>query len=178
MLISCKQVFILTVCVMAFKTLPAQEIGLQLYSLRNEFKTDVAGTLAKIKAWKITKIEGGGTYNLPVEEYKKLLQQNNLQMVSYGADFAELQNNPQAVADAAKAFGSKFIMCAWVPHNGAFSIEDAQKAIAVFNAAGKVLKENGLQFCYHPHGYEFGPFENGTMFDYLVKNTDPPLCEF
>ena len=60
----------------------AQEIGLQLYSLRNEFKKDVPGTLAKIKAWKIKLIEGGGTYGLPVDEYKKLLQQNNLEMVS------------------------------------------------------------------------------------------------
>ena len=31
--------------------LQAQEIGLQLYSLRNQFKTDVQGTLAKIKEW-------------------------------------------------------------------------------------------------------------------------------
>jgi len=159
-------------------TLFAQQIGLQLYSLRNQFKTDVPGTLAKIKEWKITAIEGGGTYNLPVAEYKKLLLQNKLQMVSYGASFEELQNNPQGVADNAKTFGSKFIMCAWVPHKGAFTIEDAKKAIAVFNTAGKVLKENGLQFCYHPHGYEFMPFEDGTMFDYLVKSTDARYVNF
>ena len=36
----------------------AQEIGLQLYSLRNQFKTDVPGTLAKIKTWNIKEIEG------------------------------------------------------------------------------------------------------------------------
>ncbi|MDN3658731.1 sugar phosphate isomerase/epimerase [Ferruginibacter paludis] len=174
------QVFIIfcSLTIGSVNLLPAQQIGLQLYSLRNQFKTDVPGTLAKIKDWKITAIEGGGTYNLPVEEYKKLLKQNNLQMVSYGAGFEELQNNPQLVADNAKAFGSKFIMCAWVPHKGAFTIEDAQKAIAVFNTAGKVLKENGLQFCYHPHGYEFMPFEDGTMFDYLVKNTNARYVNF
>lgn len=159
--------------------LSAQQIGLQLYSLRNEFKTDVPGTLAKIKEWKIKQIEGGGTYGLPVDEYKKLLQQNSLEMVSYGAGFEELENNPQTVIDNAKAFGAKFIMCAWVPHKeGKFTMDDINKAIIVFSKAGKMMQENGLKFCYHPHGYEFRPFENGTMFDYMVKNTDPRFVNF
>ncbi|MDB5247842.1 MAG: sugar phosphate isomerase/epimerase [Segetibacter sp.] len=157
----------------------AQEIGLQLYSLRNEFKTDVPGTLAKIKGWKIKQIEGGGTYGLPVEEYKKLLKQNNLEMVSHGAGFDELEKDPQAVADKAKVFGAKYIMCAWVPHKeGDFTQAELNKAIDVFNAAGKVLSENGLKFCYHPHGYEFRPHEDGTQFDYMVKNTDPRYVNF
>jgi sugar phosphate isomerase/epimerase len=161
------------------KILPAQQIGLQLYSLRNEFKTDVAGTLVKIKEWNIKLIEGGGTYGLPLEDYKKLLQQNNLEMVSYGTGFEELENNPQAVIDDAKAFGAKYIMCAWVPHKeGVFTIEEINKAIRVFSKAGKLITENGLQFCYHPHGYEFRPYQNGTLFDYMVKNTDPKYVNF
>ncbi len=159
---------------LSINVLFAQEIGLQLYSLRNEFKTDVPGTLAKIKEWKIKQIEGGGTYGLSVDEYKKLLKQNNLQMVSYGAGFEELSKDPQAVIDKAKAFGAKFIMCAWVPHKeGEFTIDDIKKAVEVFNTAGKLMYENGLKFCYHPHGYEFRPYENGTLFDYMVKNTNP-----
>ena len=47
--------------------LRAQEIGLQLYSLRNEFKTEVPGTLALVKGWGIREIEGGGTYGLPMD---------------------------------------------------------------------------------------------------------------
>ena len=167
------------VLVISFNMSFAQEIGLQLYSLRNEFKTDVPGTLAKIKEWKIKLIEGGGTYGLPIEEYKKLLQQNNLQMVSYGADFDELAKNPQAVIDNAKAFGAKFIMCAWIPHKDEeFTIDDIKKAIDVFSAAGKLMYENGLKFCYHPHGYEFRPYEDGTLFDYMVKNTDPKYINY
>jgi sugar phosphate isomerase/epimerase len=161
------------------KILSAQQIGLQLYSLRNEFKTDVPGTLAKIKKWNIKLVEGGGTYGLPIEDYKKLLQHNNLEMVSYGAGFEELENNPQTVIDGAKAFGAKYIMCAWVPHKeGVFTIDEISKAIRVFSKAGKLIAENGLQFCYHPHGYEFRPYQNGTLFDYMVKKTDPKYVNF
>lgn len=170
---------ICTVFLISSKILPAQEIGLQLYTLRNEFKKDVPSTLALIKQWKIRQIEGGGTYGLPVDEYKKLLQQNDLEMVSYGAGFQELADSPQAVIDEAKAFGSKFIMCAWVPHNeGGFNMDDIKKAVTVFNTAGKLIAENGMKFCYHPHGYEFKPYQDGTMFDYLVKNTDPKYVNF
>jgi len=75
----------------SFQMLTAQEIGLELYSLRNQFKTDVPGTLAKIKSWGIKEIEGGGTYGLSMDEYKKLLEQNGLKMVSIGVDFDNLQ---------------------------------------------------------------------------------------
>ena len=171
--------FICTLLLISFNNLFAQEIGLQLYSLRNEFKVDVPRTLAKIKEWKIKLIEGGGTYGLPLDEYKKLLQNNNLEMVSYGAGFEELENNPQAVIDNAKELGAKFIMCAWVPHKeGVFTIDEINKAIVVFSKAGKLMQENGLKFCYHPHGYEFRPYENGTLFDYMVKNTDSKYVNF
>ena len=163
----------------SIQLLSAQEIGLQLYSLRNQFKTDVPGTLAKIKSWNIHEIEGGGTYGLPMDEYKKLLAQNNLKMVSVGADFNQLAKDPQVAVDEAKAFGAKYVMCAWVPHQGTdFTIQDIQKAVEVFNAAGKVMHENGISFCYHPHGYEFRPYEDGTLFDYLVKHTNPLYVNF
>src|SRR4051812_8043436 len=116
------------VCCSSFQGLHAQEIGLQLYSLRNQFKTDVPGTLAKIKTWNIKEIEGGGTYGLPMEEYKKLLAQNGLKMVSIGADFQKLADDPQAVVAEANAFGAKYVKCAWVPHQGDdFTMDDIKK---------------------------------------------------
>ena len=163
----------------AFQSLRAQEIGLQLYSLRNQFKTDVPGTLATIKSWNIKEIEGGGTYGMPMAEYQKLLAQNNLKMVSVGAGFEQLAKDPQPAIDEAKAFGAKYIVCFWIPHNGTeFTIDDIKKAVDVFNKAGKLIAESGLSLCYHPHGYEFRPYESGTMFDFLVKNTDPKYLNF
>lgn len=174
-----KLIVIIVLNVAVCQIAAAQEIGLQLYSLRNEFKTDVPGTLAKIKSFGIRQIEGGGTYGLPMDEYKKLLAQNDLKMVSVGADFQKLADDPQSVVDEAKAFGAKYVMCAWVPHQGDdFTMDDIKKAVTVFNSAGKVLADAGIKLCYHPHGYEFRPYEGGTMFDYLVKNTDKRYVNF
>lgn len=60
-----------------------------------------------------------------------------------------------------------------------FTIDHAKKAVADFNAAGKILKEQyGLTFCYHNHGYEFQPYGSGTYYDYMVANTNPAYVGF
>ncbi len=174
-----KIIVVFVLCLSSLQLLMAQEIGLELYTLRNKFKTDVPGALAMIKSWGIHEIEGGGTYGLPMDEYKKLLAQNDLQMVSIGADFNALAKDPQTAIDEAKAFGAQYIMCAWIPHNGdEFTIEDIKKAVDVFNTAGKQIEAAGLKFCYHPHGYEFRPYAGGTLFDYLVQHTDTKNVNF
>jgi sugar phosphate isomerase/epimerase len=154
------------------------EIGIQLYTLRNQFKNDVAGTLDLIQRWGIHEIEGGGTYGLPMEEFKKMLKDRKLTMVSVGADYKQLKENPQAAVDQAKAFGAKYVICTWIPHNGEFTMENAKEAVDVFNKAGKVLAANGLSLCYHAHGYEFGPWQSGTLFDYMMEKADPRYFNF
>lgn len=156
------------------------EIGLQLYSLRNEFKTEIPGTLDLVEKWGIREIEGGGTYGLSMEEFNKLLQKNKLKMVSVGADYAQLRDDPQSAIDNAKAMGAKYVVCFWIPHDddNVFTIDHMKEAVDVFSTAGKLLAENGLSLCYHPHGYEFRPYEKGTLFDYLVKETDSRYLNF
>ena len=162
----------------SFQSISAQQVGLQLYSLRTHFKQDVPSALAKIHNWGITEIEGGGSYGMPREEYKNLLEQNHLKMVSVGIDFSKLSDPSDAIEEA-KFYGASYIVCFWIPHDGDnFTIADMNKAVDVFNKAGKIIHEQGLQFCYHPHGYEFRPYESGTLFDYLVKHTDPKYVNF
>jgi len=157
----------------------AQEIGVQLYSFRNEIPKDIPGTLKKIREMGIKELEGGGTYGLPLADYKKIIDDNGFKMVCVGASFDKLQKDLPAVIQEAKAFGATYVMCAWVPHKeDGFTVEEANTAIEVFNTAGKTLKENGISFCYHAHGYEFRPYEDGTMFDYMAKKMNPKWANF
>ncbi|HLZ15763.1 MAG TPA: sugar phosphate isomerase/epimerase, partial [Cyclobacteriaceae bacterium] len=157
----------------------AQTVGLQLYSLRNQFPKDVPGTLALIKSWGITELEGGETYGLTPEEFNQLCKKNGLEVVSVGADFNDLDKDVEKVVGKAKVFGARFVMCAWVPHEGDnFTFADAERAVKVFNAAGERLAREGLSLCYHAHGYEFRPYEKGLLFDYLMEKTNPKFVNF
>jgi sugar phosphate isomerase/epimerase len=163
----------------AGRTSLAQNIGIQLYSLRSQLSKDVPGTVALIKSWGITELEGGDTYGLPQVEFDKLLAQNGLKVSSVGADFNDLDKDVDKVIRNAKAFHAKMVMCAWIPHDGdIFTIADADRAVRVFNEAGKKLEKEGLTFCYHPHGYEFVKYGNGTLFDHMAEGMNPEYANF
>ena len=155
-----------------------KEIGLQLYTFRAQLPKDLPGMLQKISSMGIRELEGGGTYGLSVDSFKTLLKKNNLKIVSTGSGFQELDTNAQAAANRAKALGARYVVCTWIPHEKEFTLDNAKRAVEVFNKAGKLLKENGLSLCYHPHGYEFGPYEGNTLFDYMVKNMNPSYANF
>lgn len=173
-----KPIVYLLLC-LAFYSSYSQEIGLQLYSVRNQINGNVEATLRTIKSWGITELEGGGTYGMSQEEYNTLLAKIGLKTVSIGGDFNELDKDPAKVVEKAKAFGVKFVMCSWIPHKGIqLTFEETKNAIQVFEKAGKLLSENGISLCYHMHGFEFDKYENGTLFDYMIKNTNKNYINF
>ncbi|WP_374755896.1 sugar phosphate isomerase/epimerase family protein [Larkinella punicea] len=154
-------------------------IGIQSYTYRNSFPKGVAATLDTIQSLGITEMEGGTPKGVTTEEFRKMLKERNISIPGTGAGYEQLVKDPMEVVKNAKELGSQFVMCAWIPHQkGNFTLENAKKAVEDFNRVGKVLKENGLTFCYHNHGFEFQPYEDGTLFDYMVKNTDPRYVSF
>ncbi len=153
-------------------------LGVQAYTFRKSFPLDVSATLDTIKFMGFTEIEGGGGSMKP-SELKKLCEARGISIPSIGVGYEFLNKYPDSVASMAKQMGAGFAMCAWIPHqNGVLTIQDAKKAVDDFNRIGKYLKEQGIIFCYHAHGYEFQPYENGTLLDYIIKNTDPEYVSF
>lgn len=160
------------------KLLYTAPFGVQAYTFRRSIGVTPAATLDTIKMMGFTELEGGGG-RMPPEEFKKLCDERGISIPSMGTGYDQLVKNIDSVVYRAKALGSKYVMTAWIPHTtGSFNFENAKKAVEDFNRAGKVLKENGLTFCYHVHGYEFWPHENGTLLDYIITNTNPEYVSF
>jgi len=153
-------------------------LGIEAYTFRKSFPIDVAKTLDTIKIMGFTEMEGGSNGMSP-EAFKKLCDARGISIISTGADYEELVKSPDSVAHRALSLGAKYVMCAWIPHQSAgFTFENAKKAVEVFNNAGKVLKDSGITFCYHAHGYEFQPYQNGTLLNYIIENTNPEFVSF
>jgi len=153
-------------------------IGVQAYTYRNSFPLGIVPVLDSIKALGITEMEGPNPKNITPQEFKKLLNERGISMPSIGVDYGLISKDPYQVVSLAKLFGATFVMVAWIPHGKTFTIDDAKKAVDDFNREGKILKENGITLCYHCHGYEFGPYGDGTLFDYIVQNTNPEYLSF
>lgn len=153
-------------------------IGLQLYSLRADFKKDVPGTMAKVAGFGIKNVELAGTYDMPPDKFLALLASNGLKAVSGHFSYDMYRTNAHKVAHDAEALGLKYAGCAWIPHKESFDEQEARDAAKVFNEAGKILAEHGIKFFYHTHGYEFQPHKDGTLFDVLMAETNPKFVRY
>jgi len=155
--------------------------GIVSYTFRNSFQKNVAATLDTIKAFGISNIEFSNLFGKTATELKQLLDERGMRCTSFGTGYEDLVNRTKEVAENAKTLGASFVRVAWIPHDTKipFSVVTLKKAVEDFNRAGKILKEEfGLTFGYHNHGYEFIPYEKGTLFDYLVTNTNPEYVSF
>jgi sugar phosphate isomerase/epimerase len=153
--------------------------GLQLYSLRESFKGDVAGSLDKVKAFGITEVELAGTYKLEPPVLLKMLEDRGLKAVSGHYQYEPLTKDLQKAVSEAKSLGLRHVACPWIPHpDTGFDEVTCRKAIEDFNRWGAAFAAEGIRFSYHPHGFEFLPFEGGKMLDLLIRETKPEAVSF
>jgi sugar phosphate isomerase/epimerase len=155
-------------------------VGLQLYSLRYQLASDVPGTLDEIKSWGLTNVELAGTYNLTPKQFKAQLNARGFNALGGHFPYDRLRDDVEGVARDAQILGLKYVVCSWIPHddNRPFDEPTCREAIAVFNRCGEALAQHGLKFYYHPHGYEFQPWQDGTLFDLLISGTNPKYVSF
>jgi sugar phosphate isomerase/epimerase len=152
--------------------------GVVSFTFRNDFSKDVPGTLDYIKEMGIRNIEFSNLFGKTATEMRALLDARGLVCTSYGVYYDALTNKTDAVIQDAKILGAEFVRVGMIPHKGEFTVEQADVAVKDFNRVGQKLKENGIEFSYHNHGYDFTPFQNETLYDYLIQHTNPKYVSF
>lgn len=158
------------------------KVGLQLYSLRAQFKKDVPGTLDEIKGWGIKYAEGYGdssqVMKMSPEQFKAQCDSRGIKLIGSHFAYEQFRDDVEGVARNAKAMGLQYAGCAWVPHKGPFTEQDCRETAAVFNRVGEALAKHGIKFFYHVHGYEFQPYKDGTLLDLLMQETNPKFVHY
>lgn len=166
-----------------------KEIGLQLYTLRDELPKDVKATLEKVSKAGYTNVETYGFsikdqfWGLTPKELKKILDDNGLKAVSghynlgsflYDGNITELL----ASIEAAKILKSEFLTVPWVDEPFRRNIDDYKKIASRLNEAAKLCKNAGLKLAYHNHDFEFQKHDNITGYEVLLNETDKDLVFF
>lgn len=158
------------------------DAGLQLYSLRDIFKTDASAALDKVKSFGVKLAE---TYNTPTPapaELRKMLDERGIKAVSGHFGYDMFSKDIPGIVASAKSLGLEYAGIAWIPHEAAmFDMAVAEKAAADFDKWGEELSKSGIKFMYHCHGYEFKPVAEGsekTFMDVLIEKTKPEFVAF
>jgi len=162
-------------------------VGLQLYSLRDQLPKDVKGVIAKVAKAGYKEVETfgydlkTGYWGLHTKDFGKLLKDNGLSTPSghYGIDsfFGKGDTDElKKYIEVAKTLGQTYVV---VPSlNGEFikTVDECKAVAAKLNKAADICKPYGLKLGYHNHNFEWKPLGGGaTFYDTILKETDPKL---
>lgn len=154
-------------------------LGLQLWSMREYTQNDVRDALRRVREMGFQEVELAGTYGMPVDEFRQLLDSVGLDATASHFPYERMRDSLEAVLDDAEGLGVDYLGIAWIPHEGPFDDALARQTAADFNRFGEAAAARGMTFFYHVHGYEFRADENGeTPFDVLVAETNPESVKF
>ncbi|MBI1766833.1 MAG: sugar phosphate isomerase/epimerase [Bacteroidetes bacterium] len=166
------------------------QLGLQLYSVRDDMKKDPLGTLNQIASFGYKNVEHANYvdrkfYGNSAKEFMKILSDLGLKMPSGHTVLGKQHWDEQkkdftdswkfTVEDAAAA-GQQYVVSPWLDES-IYETEDGVKHFMdVFNKCGELCKKHGMKFGYHNHHFEFAKKVNGkVLYDLILDNTDPKL---
>ncbi|MFC4809118.1 sugar phosphate isomerase/epimerase family protein [Paenibacillus sp. GCM10023250] len=155
------------------------KIGLQLYTLRDETAKDMKGTLRKVAAMGYEGVEFAGYGDIPAEEMRDLLKELNLVPFGSHVGLANLENKLDEEIAYLKTIGATYVVCPWIsPDNVAQGESFWRALIDKFAGIGERLKQEGLQFAYHNHDFEFALKIDGEfVFDAMYTKLPADLLK-
>ncbi|HEX8546532.1 MAG TPA: sugar phosphate isomerase/epimerase [Cytophagaceae bacterium] len=173
------------------KSATVKDVGIQLYTLRNEIKKDLTGTLKTVASLGYKYVEGyyvdkGHFFGMKPKEFKSMLSDMGLIMnsnhVLSGRSQPEVKssmaNNWEKIVDDLLEAGVKYVVCPWIPEVERNTINDYKKLADYLNQKGQYSKHKGIQLCYHAHDFELKPLKGQIPYDLLLSETDRAFVQF
>lgn len=112
-------------------------------------------------------------------DWKGMLDEAGLSVVSIHEDLGTIQREPEHVIEEAKKFATDKVVI-----TGMYRFDYSDKSAVLkltkdLSEAGAKLKEGGIQLLYHNHNCEFRKVEAGkTAYDLLIEETNPEYVNF
>jgi sugar phosphate isomerase/epimerase len=158
-----------------------KEIGLQLYTLRNQIKDDVKATLQAVAEAGYQQVE---PYGFPdakpmmdaAREFGLAINSSHFAWNSVVnpddkgvAPFAE-------ILEQAAAAGLTHLVIPYLEDRNRKTLDDYRTLAQRCNKAAEQAKQAGIQLAYHNHAFEFSPMEGGkTGYDVLIEEFSPDM---
>ena len=154
------------------------DLGVQLYTVRDQLKQDFDGTLAKVATIGYKEVEFAGYFDHSPKEVRAALEKHGLTSPSCHVQYDVLTVDkwPEQI-ESAKIIGQPYIVCPWIPEELRKQPDIWKQAAETFNRCGEASKKAGVQFAYHNHWFEFLPVNGKLPYDMLLHDCDPNLVK-
>ena len=127
----------------------------------------------------LTKFAGMPTGNGGKLDWKKLISESGLKVISLHSYLNSIEENPEAVAKEALSFGTDTVVITGMYRFDYGNASEVKKLAERLNNAGKALLPYGVKLLYHNHNVELQKIaEDKTAYDVIIENTDPQYVNF
>lgn len=162
------------------------ELGLQLYSVRNELQKDPIGALERVAEIGYSQVElaihysdaagvgGYSLYGVGAAELKRTFDRLGLKPMNAQLFPIETVNWDNLVPFCQEIGMPAVSISMHMFQNYQQTLDFA----ATLNRCGEFCRKHGLDFYYHNHFQEFQKFDGEYVMDLLLKHTDPALVKF
>lgn len=160
-----------------------ENLGLQLYTLRNITPKDPRGVLKQVAAIGYREVE---TLRPTLREYTPLFKEFGLRATSghfdtpvFTGDWTGWDPAPgytlDKAIDDAKSAGLGYMVVPYLRPEQRGKLDFYKRFAEQLNRSGEKVHKAGLHLCYHNHAFEFEPQGGQRPFDVLMEQTDPRL---
>jgi sugar phosphate isomerase/epimerase len=151
------------------------QISLQLYTVREETARDMPDTLRKISEIGYPAVEFAGYGGLTPQDLKAILDDLDLRASGVHVPLDSWETNPETVLADMQALECAHAILPIVPTERSRDDTSVASLAEDLNRWGEQCRREGIAFSYHNHDFEFAPLGTTTMWDVLVRETDPEL---
>ena len=147
-------------------------VGLQLYSVREDCKRDLPGTIAAVAKMGYKGVEFAGYYDRSAGQLLKMLDNNGL--VCCGTHTAMdtlLKDNLARTIEFNRTLGNKYLIVPGLPGKYRNSHQAWLDTAKLFNELAEKVKPHGMQVGYHNHSVEFTAMDGELPWDTFYGNT-------
>ena len=166
-------------------------IALQLYSVRDDMRTDPKGTLAKVGEIGYPYVEAAGYsngkfYGMDPLEFKNEVEKDGMVLISShtGQALPDSEHWDSVMSwwdtciDAHVTAGVKYIVQPFMGQSAYNNLDTLKMYCDYFNAVGAKCIDKGIKFGYHNHENEFKSIDGTRIYDFMLDNTDPAKVFF
>jgi sugar phosphate isomerase/epimerase len=148
-------------------------IGLELYSLRDQCKTDLPGMLAAVSKIGYKGVEFAGYHNRSAKELRQMLDDNGLVACGTHTPYESvLEDKLKATIEFNHTIGNKFLIVPWMEGKSKQAWEDHAR---LFNQLADKVKPEGMFVGYHAHAHDFEKFDGISAWDIFFGQTKPEV---
>jgi sugar phosphate isomerase/epimerase len=153
-------------------------IGIQLYTVRDQFRRDPEGTLAAVRAIGFDEVEFAGyPAGATATQVRAMLARAGLDAPSAHVPLDQVRNRWDAALDFAAGVGHGYLVLAWLPPEERRNLDQYRAVAELLNRRGEAARQRRVTLCYHNHDFEFSAVEGATPYDLLLERTDASLVQ-